>query len=114
MKNLYNKGRRDKNEAEIREYLAARSIRNTQLMPGDGADLIVAIHPMEYWEVKDPAQPPSKRKLTDDEKELLMYCTDNHIPYVVIETVEDAEKRLDAYFDRRYEPISLTVTRSRR
>lgn len=100
MKNLYNKGKRDKNEAEIREYLAARNIHNTQLMPGAGADLIVAIHPMEYWEVKDPAQPPSKRRLTDDERELLAYCTATHIPYVVIETVEDAAHRIDKFFER--------------
>lgn len=100
MKNLYNKGKRDKNEAEIREYLKYRNIRNTQLMPGDGADLIVQIHPMEIWEVKDPAQPPSKRKLTDDEKNLMAYCTATHIPYVVIETIEDAAERIDKFFER--------------
>ncbi len=100
MKNLYNKGKRDKNEAEIREYLKVRNIRNIQLMPGDGADLIIHIHPMEIWEVKDPDQPPSKRKLTDDERELLAYCTAAHIPYVVIETVEDAAHRIDNFFER--------------
>lgn len=100
MKNLYNKGGRDDNEKEIREYLDVRNIRYIQLRPGDGADLIIGINPMEYWEIKNPAQPPSKRKLTDDERELLDYCTAMHIPYVVIETVEDAAHRMDKFFER--------------
>ena len=99
-KSLYKKGKRDANEPEILAYLKARNVRYTQLSPGDGADLIVSIHPMEYWEIKNPAHPPSKRKLTHDEYELLDYCTNMRIPYVVIETVDDAAHRIDQYFVR--------------
>ena len=99
-KGMYETGNRDANEPEILAFLKARNIRYTQLKPGDGADLIVAIQPMEYWEIKNPAQPPSKRKLTHCEYELLDYCTNMRIPYVVIETVEDAAHRIDQYFAR--------------
>ena len=97
---LYQKGKRDANEPEILAYLRTRNVRYTQLAPGDGADLIVSIQPMEYWEIKDPAQPPSKRKLTHCEYELLDYFTEMRIPYVVVETVEDAAHRIDQYFAR--------------
>lgn len=99
-KRMYETGNRDDNEPEILAFLKARNIRYTQLKPGDGADLIVAIQPMEYWEIKNLAQPPSKRKLTHHEYELLDYCTNMRIPYVVIETVEDAAHRIDQYFMR--------------
>ena len=99
-KRMYETGNRDANEPEILAFLKARNIRYTQLKPGDGADLIIAIQPMEYWEIKNPAQPPSKRKLTHCEYELLDYCTNMRIPYVVIETVEDAAHRIDQYFAR--------------
>lgn len=100
MKNVYATGKRDSNESEILAVLKARNVRYTQLKPGDGADLIVSIQPMEYWEVKNPAQPPSKRALTPDEYVLLDYCTTMHIPYVVIETAEEAVDRLNRYFER--------------
>lgn len=92
-------GRRDANEKEIIELLNRRNVRYTQLKPGDGADLLVWIAPMELWEVKDPAQPPSKRKLTDDEMDAGDYCENTDIPYIVIMTVEDANQRLDLFFD---------------
>ncbi len=97
---LYNKGKRDANEPEILALLNARNVRYLMLRPGDGADLLVCIHPAEFWEVKSPEQSPSKRRLTDDEKELLEYCTATHIPYVVIETQDDAAARLNNYFER--------------
>lgn len=97
---LYNKGKRDANEPEIIALLNARNVRYLMLRPGDGADLLVCVHPAEFWEVKSPAQPESKRRLTDDERELLAYCAATHIPYVVIETVDDAARRLNQYFGR--------------
>lgn len=99
-RSLYNRGKRDANEPDILDFLKARNVRYTQLSPGDGADLIVAIQPMEYWEIKNPAQSISDRKLTHCEYELLDYCTNMHIPYVVVETVEDAAHRIDEYFRR--------------
>lgn len=98
---IHNTGNRDDNEPEIIEYLNRRNIHNVQLKPGAGADLIVSINPMEYWEIKNPQQPPSKRKLSDAESQLLLYCTATRIPYVVIETVEEAAERIDQYFERQ-------------
>ncbi len=102
MKKIYSTGNRDDNEKIILEFLARHNIHNVQLKPGAGADLIVSIAPMEYWEIKNPSQPPSKRKLTNDEKHLLEYCTTARIPYVVIETIEDAAARIDQYFRREH------------
>lgn len=99
-RSLFKKGHRDANEQQILDLLNARNVRYTMLAPGDGADLIVWIAPIEAWEIKNADQPPSKRRLTDDEKELLEYCTHARIPYVVIETQDDANDRLNKYFER--------------
>ena len=96
----HNTGKRDANEQSILNLLNARNVRWTQLRPGDGADLLIWIHPMEVWEIKNPAQPPSKRRLTDDEKDAMAYCLATRIPYVVIEDIETAAHRLNTYFDR--------------
>ena len=98
---LYNKGKRDANEPEILDLLNARNVRYIMLRPGDGADLIVGIHPMEYWEVKNPEQPPNKRELTDAEKELQVYCIYTGIPFVVINSMDDAVIRLNKYYGRQ-------------
>ena len=95
-------GRRDANEKFIQELLNRRNVKWTQFKPGDGADLLIWIAPMELWEVKDPSQPPSKRELTDDENEARDYCKSTGIPYIVIETVEDANLRLNLFFDKNY------------
>jgi hypothetical protein len=51
--------------------------------------------------VKNPAQPDSKRILTQEERITFAYCLDTKIPYYVIETVEDAAYRLNLYFERQ-------------
>lgn len=98
----YNTGKRDANEDAILELLKARNVRYTQMRPGDGCDLIVWIHPIEAWEIKDPSQPPSKRKLTDDEVSLMEDCAATRNTYAVIHTVEEAAERLNKYFDRMW------------
>ena len=98
---IYSTGNRDDNEPAILERLKLRNIHYVQLQPGAGADLVVSISPMEYWEIKNPSQPTSKKKLTKAEKELLQYCKDNRIPFVVIETPEDADVRLDKWIERQ-------------
>jgi hypothetical protein len=97
---LYNKGHRDANEQEILDLLNARNVAFTMLGPGEGADLIVWIHPMEAWEIKNPEQPANKQAMTEAERARLTYCTATHIPYCVIKTVEDAAHRLNEYFGR--------------
>lgn len=96
-----NTGKRDGNEDKINEVLKACHIEYTDLKPGDGADKIIHVFPMEFWELKDPSQPPSKRRLTPAEKRKKEYCTRNRIPYVVIETVDDAVERLNLHFEKQ-------------
>ena len=98
---MYNKQHRDLNEAGILQILRAMNIRYTQLRPGDGADLLVWISPPELWEIKNPDQPPSKRKLTEDEQEADAYCHEAGITYRVISTEEEATQRINKYFMRR-------------
>jgi len=93
-------GNRDDNEKEIILLLNRRNVKYTQFKPGDGADLLIWISPMEVWEVKNPKQPPSKRQLTNEEKEAMAYCQEIGIPFIVIETLEEANDRLNLYFSK--------------
>ena len=99
-RSLFKSGARDLNEGEILALLNARNVRFVMLRPGDGADLLVMISPMELWEVKNPDQPESKRLLTQEERITMAYCLETGIPYHVIETVDDALYRLNLYFSR--------------
>lgn len=92
-------GKRDGNEKEIIALLNRRNVKYTQFKPGDGADLLIWIAPMELWEVKDPSQPLSKRMLTEAEMEARVYCENTGIPYIVITTVEEAVERLNMFFE---------------
>jgi hypothetical protein len=96
----FSKGSRDTNEPAITEVLRRRHVPYAQLHEGDGADLLIMIAPMELWEVKNGSRSPSKRRLTEAERKAQEYCEDVGIPYVVIETPEDASERLDRYFAR--------------
>ena len=97
-RSLFKSGHRDANEGEILALLNARNVRFVMLRPGDGADLLVMICPLELWEIKNPDQPESKRRLTQEERITMEYCLETGIPYEVIETVEDALYRLNLYF----------------
>jgi hypothetical protein len=94
---LFNAGKRDRNEAHILELLNSRHVGYIQLRPGHGADLIVEINPMEYWEIKCPDQ---KWELTLDEITKQEYCEATGIPYIVIQFVDEANERLNLYFAR--------------
>lgn len=100
MKNLHNSGKRDENEGEILALLRARNIKVTQFRPGDGADLLIWINPLIVVEVKNPKQPPSKRQLTEDEKETEQYCEGIGLPYYVVEYVEEVNDIINRYFAR--------------
>jgi len=95
---MYNSGNRDANEKEIIDILKARNVRCTQMRPGDGFDLLIWIAPPEYWEIKNPDQPASKRELTDSELDAAIYAREAGIEYRVIETPEQALERLNNYF----------------
>ena len=96
MKAAYHTGNRDRNEAEIIRVVKAMGIRVTRLKPGDGADLLVWVRPIQVWEIKNPAQKPSDRLLTGNELEALDYCAREGIPYRVIETVDEAVAEINA------------------
>lgn len=95
MTRRFNKGSRDRNEPSITELLRLRQVKYTYLHEGDGADLLIWVTPMEVWEVKDPAQPKSKRELTPVERDAQEYCATVGIPFVVMESVEQANDRLN-------------------
>ena len=96
----FSKGNRDRNETVITEVLRRRHVPYVQLHEDAGADLLVMVAPLELWEVKNDSRPPSARHLTDAELKAQEYCDEIGIPYVVIETPEDASERLDRYFSR--------------
>ena len=91
---------RDDNEPKITAILDAYQIEYSKGKPGDGYDLCIHIHPMELWEVKNPEQSPSSRKLTDAEMTKQAYCQKHGIPYRVIEYSDQAQSWLDRYNER--------------
>ena len=84
-------GNRDLNEPDICEYLDLVHIEYKKLPEGVGADLLLLVAPMCFVEIKNPEQPPSKRRLTACEGELLTLCEEQGIPYYVVETVEEMQ-----------------------
>ena len=95
MPSRYAAGKRDDNEPQIRAVLDAYRVRYVYGHEGDGYDLMVMIGPMiELWEVKNPAQPPAKRHLTECEKDCMAYCQKYGITYRIIETVEQANRAI--------------------
>jgi hypothetical protein len=99
-KSNFRTGQRDVNEKEIIELLNRRNVKWTQFKPGDGADLLIWIAPMEVWEIKNPLQQPSKQELTEVEKEAKAYCENTGIPFIIIMTVEEANQRLNLFFEK--------------
>lgn len=90
MKRRFSKSHRDDNEPQILEFLKQAGVPFIQLREGDGADLLVLLTPMQFWEVKNPEQDPNKRRLTEAERQRMAYCHEHDIPYHVIETVDEA------------------------
>lgn len=84
--------RRDANHGDIRDGLrrCGFEVRDTGGL-GDGWPDLVAKHRgtgrVRFFEVKDPKQPPSKRALTDKEREVQELLGES---YVVVETLADA------------------------
>jgi len=84
-------GKRDLNEPLIAAVLSRAGLRFKLLPPGFGADILI-LDWMSFVEVKNPMQPPSKRKLTDDEKDLMKFCAELNIDFWVVETPEEMAK----------------------
>ena len=88
MPNRFAVGHRDLNEPLITAVLSRAGIEYILLREGDGADILVKDNPMYFVEVKNDSQPPSKRKLTDDEIRLQAECERNGIEFYVVLTPE--------------------------
>lgn len=83
------RGNRDANEPQITEYLRRANVKYCLLPEGAGADLLLYTSPMVLVEIKNPKHAPSKKRLSDLEKETMLHCQAQNIPYYVVETPED-------------------------
>ena len=77
-------GHRDDNEPFITAILKLYHVPYLLLVEGQGADILVMLSPMFFVEVKNPDQPPSKRKLTDTEQAHKEICDQWGIGYHVV------------------------------
>lgn len=100
--NKHNVGRRDANEPQILEVCTRMGYPSFEkahegvkgyYIPfriGQGCDfLLCGPFGMAFVEVKNPAMPPSKRQLTDDEKKMQGLAQKMGMQYFVIETPEE-------------------------
>ena len=86
--NLRRAARVDANQPDIVRQL--RKLGALVVHLGHPVDLLVFLH--GRWmaiEIKDPSQPPSKRELTDDQKQFFADCRQHGAPVAVCETVDD-------------------------
>ena len=92
--NRYDK-RRDANEAEI--IAGLRQVHAEVRQFDRPVDLCVGWAQRWTWlEVKDPAKPPSERRLTKGEAEFMAICHALGLPAAVVLTVEDALQAIGA------------------
>lgn len=96
MPNRFAVGHRDLNEPLITAVLLRAGLGYILLREGDGADILVKDAPMYFVEVKNPQQPPNKRRLTNDELVLQLECINRGIGYYVIETPEQMAEIVNA------------------
>ena len=87
--------RRDANHATIRDAFRSMSCGWIDTADqGDGCPDGIAMHKGRVWliEIKDPSQPPSKRRLTDAEEWTHIDAARHGVIIHVIETVEQVAK----------------------
>lgn len=89
-------GRRtDANHAAIRESLRklGAAVEDTHALGGGFPDLVASVGlAVALVEVKDPAKPPSARRLTDDEQAFAA----KHPAHIVIQTPDDCARLVNA------------------
>src|SRR5688572_19819446 len=91
--------RKDANQIVIEQALkrAGASLIDCTVAPTLGFDLLVAFRSKLYVvEVKDPAQPLHKRKLTEGEAARKQELEYKGVPYSVIETADEALRLIGA------------------
>jgi hypothetical protein len=87
----------DANQAELVKQIRkipGATVKHTHVV-GDGfVDIVVGYRKRNFlFEIKDPSQPPSKRKLTEDEEKFHKEWT-GHV--AVVETIDDVVRELNA------------------
>lgn len=98
MSSRYSSGNRDKNEPLITEIIKRFHVPYITLSEGQGADLLLLTNPPAFVEVKNPEQPPNKRKLTDTEKATQEICKEKGIAYYVVLYSDQISDILSRYF----------------
>lgn len=88
MPNRWSAGSRDKNEPLILAVIRRYGLEYLLMPEGMGFDVLVFLSPLVCIEIKNPDQPPSKRKLTEVEQKYKDLCARLDIPYFVVETPE--------------------------
>ena len=85
-------GRPDANKAEIVKFFRDRGGYWIDFTPDQGCDGLLA-HDLvvDFVEIKDSSKPPSKRKLTNGERELELSLAVRGITLRVIESIADAK-----------------------
>lgn len=87
--------RRDANEPDI--IAALRKIGAEVEQFDEPVDLCVGWAQRWIWlEVKDPAKPPSERRLTDNQAKFKARCSALGLPFSVVLTIDDALQAIGA------------------
>jgi hypothetical protein len=91
------RSKRDANERAILDDLKRLGVWYFQMPREAGFDLLLGFRGTLYTvEIKDPAQPVSKRQLTDNERRAERALTDVQIDYWKCETLADVLRVLGA------------------
>ena len=89
--------KRDANERAILNALTDLGVWYCQMHREAGFDLLLAFRGRLYiCEIKDPAQPPNKRKLTENEGKTWGKLAYHGIPYAICETLDDVLRIIGA------------------
>lgn len=106
MGNRYHRARKDANHAEIEDLLRSLGFKTKDVSPmKEFVDIVAKLHGVIVLiEVKDGSKPPSKRKLTDDERAFHEYWGDD---IRVIETREDVFALRDEIINKLRVPAIL-------
>jgi hypothetical protein len=89
------RSKRDANERAILADLHRLGVWYCQMERNAGFDLLLAFRGQLFVvEIKDPAQPPSKRQLTDNERQVERKLADVQVDYWKCETLADVLRAL--------------------
>ena len=99
MPSRHSSGHRDQNEKYFTEYLRRANVKYFLLPEGAGADILIYLPGMPLFEIKNPDMRISDRSLTEIEKEVMLHCDEQGIPYYVFEEVESMVAVINGYIE---------------